>query len=89
VAPWLQVNEPATQTYTPGPALQPGVWFEYEIVVQGDDYTVFLTNLQSSQRIKTTHFLNTDAARSRSPGCIGIQIYPGSTVAWRHVRIKP
>ena len=23
------------QTYTPGPALVPGVWFEYEIIVQG------------------------------------------------------
>ena len=85
----LGFNESATQTYTPGPALQPGVWFEYEIVVQGDDYTVFLTNLQSSQRIKTSHFLNTDAARGRTPGCIGIQVYPGSTVAWRHIRIKP
>jgi len=84
----LGFNESATQTYTPGPALQPGVWFEYEIVVQGDDYTVFLTNLQSSQRIKTSHFLNTDAARGRSPGCIGIQPYPGSTVAWRNIRIK-
>jgi choline dehydrogenase-like flavoprotein len=84
----LGFNEPATQTYTPGPALEPGVWFEYEIVVRGDDYTVFLTNLQSGQRIQTSHFLNTDAARGRAPGCIGIQPYPGSTVAWRNVRIK-
>ena len=85
----LGFNEPATQTYTPGPTLQPGVWFEYEIVVQGDDYTVFLTNLQSGQRTQTSHFLNTDTARGRAPGCIGIQVYPGSTVAWRHIRIKP
>ena len=84
----LGFNEPATQAYTPGPALQPGVWFEYEIVVQGADYTVFLTNLQSGQRTQTSHFLNTDAARGRAPGCIGIQPYPGSTVAWRNIRIK-
>ena len=84
----LGFNEPATQTYAPGPTLQPGIWFEYEIVVLGDDYTVFLTNLQSGQRTQTSHFVNTDAARGRAPGCIGIQPYPGSTVAWRNIRIK-
>lgn len=84
----LGLNESAIQTYTPGPALQPGVWFEYEIVVQGDDYTVFLTNLQSGQRTKTSHFVNTDIHRGRTPGCIGIQAYSGNTVAWRHIRIK-
>jgi hypothetical protein len=67
----------------------PGVWFEYEIVVQGDDYTVFLTNLQSNERKRTTLFHNTDADRGRAPGCIGVQAYSGSTVAWRHIRIKP
>lgn len=86
---WHQnFNEPAVQTYTPGPPLVPGVWFEYEIVVQGDDYTVFLTNLHSGQRMQTTGFHNTDTDRGRAPGCVGIQAYPGSTVAWRHVRIK-
>ena len=84
----LNANEPAVQNYIPGPALIPGVWFEYEIVVQGDDYTVFLTNLQSGQRTQTSHFINTDVSRGRAPGCIGIQAYPGNTVAWRHVRIK-
>ena len=81
-------NEPVVQNYNPGPALVPGVWFEYEIVVQGDDYTVFLTNLQSGERTQTTSFRNTDTDRSRAPGCVGIQAYPGSTVAWRHIRIK-
>jgi hypothetical protein len=84
----LNFNEPTLQTYQPGPALVPGVWFEYEIVVQGDDYTVFLTNLQSGQRTQTTSFHNTDTDRGRTPGCVGIQAYSGSTVAWRHVRIK-
>jgi choline dehydrogenase-like flavoprotein len=84
----LDFNEPAVQTYKPGPALVPGVWFEYEIVAQGDDYTVFLTNLQSGQRTQTTSFHNTDADRGRAPGCIGLQVYSGSTVAWRHIRIK-
>jgi len=84
----LNFNEPTVQTYTPGPALAPGVWFEYEIIVQGDDYTVFLTNLQSGERKQTTKFHNTDIDRGRAPGCVGIQAYAGSTVAWRHIRIK-
>jgi hypothetical protein len=85
----LGFNEPTLQNYVPGPLLVPGVWFEYEITVQGDDYTVFLTNLQSGQRTQTTSFHNTDVDRGRAPGCIGIQPYSGSTVAWRHVRIRP
>ncbi len=85
----LNINEPAVQNYTPGPARVPGVWFEYEIELQGDAYTVFLTNLQSGQRVRTTTFTNTDGDRGRAPGFIGVQAYPGSTVAWRHIRIKP
>jgi hypothetical protein len=85
----LNANEPAVQNYTPGPALVPGVWFEYEIVVQGDDYTVFLTNLQTGVRQQTTSFHNTDGERGRAPGFIGVQAYAGTTVAWRHIRIKP
>jgi choline dehydrogenase-like flavoprotein len=84
----LNMNEPAVQNYTPGPALVPGVWFEYEIVVQGDNYTVFLTNTQTGERRQTTSFHNTDAERGRAPGFIGVQAYSGNTVAWRHVRIR-
>ena len=84
----LGFNEPTMQTYTPGPALVPGVWFEYEIVVKGNDYTVFLTNTETNERKQTTSFKNTDADRGIAPGFIGIQSYPGSTVAWRHIRIK-
>ena len=85
----LNTNEPAVQNYTPGPPLIPGIWFEYEIVVQGNDYTVFLTNTQTGERKQTTLFHNTDAERGRSPGFIGMQAYSGNTVAWRHIRIKP
>ncbi|MCI0639856.1 MAG: DUF1080 domain-containing protein [Gemmataceae bacterium] len=85
----LGMNEPAVQNYTPGPALVPGVWFEYEIVVAGDDYTVFLTNVQTGVRQQTTSFHNTDSERGRSPGCVGVQVYPGNTVVWRHIRINP
>ena len=85
----LNFNEPAVQQYTPGPALVPGVWFEYEITVQGDDYTVFLTNVQTGERTRTTTFHNTDGDRGRTPGFIGVQAYANNTVAWRHIRIKP
>ena len=85
----LNTNEPTVQSYTPGPPLIPGIWFEYEIVVQGNDYTVFLTNTQTGERKQTTSFHNTDPERGRSPGFIGMQAYSGNTVAWRHIRIKP
>ena len=84
----LNFNEPAVQNYTPGPALVPGVWFEYEIVVQGDDYTVFLTNTETGERQQTTSFHNTDAERGHAPGFIGVQAYSGNVVGWRHIRIK-
>jgi hypothetical protein len=82
------MNEPAVQKYTPGPALVPGAWFEYEIVAQGDQYSVYLTNTQTGIRQHTTSLLNTDGERGRAPGFIGIQAYPGNTVAWRHIRIR-
>jgi hypothetical protein len=84
----LNFNEPALQNYTPGPLLVPGVWFEYEIVVQGNDFTVFLTNTETGVRQQTTSFHNTDGNRGLAPGFIGVQAYSGSTVAWRHIRIK-
>ena len=84
----LNKNEPAVQTYTPGPTLEPGIWFEYEIAVQGQDYNVFLTNTQTGERRQTTSFHNTDAERGKAPGFIGIQAYPGNTLAWRHIRIR-
>jgi hypothetical protein len=84
----LGFNELTMQTYTPGPALVPNVWFEYEIVVKGNDYTVFLTNTETNERKQTTFFQNTDTDRGQSSGFIGVQSYPGSTVAWRHIRIK-
>lgn len=84
----LNQNEPAVQNYTPGPALVPGIWFEYEIVVQGDDYSGFLTNTQTGERKQTTSFQNTDSERGRSPGFVGVQAYSGNAVAWRHIRVK-
>jgi hypothetical protein len=57
--------------------------------VQGNDYTVFLTNTQTGERRQTTFFHNTDSIRGLSPGYIGTKTYSSTTVvAWRHIRIK-
>jgi hypothetical protein len=81
-------GEPQWQTFAPGPTLIPAVWFEYEVIVKNSDYTVFLTNTETGERKQTTSFNNTDGPRGESPGFIGLQVYSGSTVAWRHIRIK-
>jgi hypothetical protein len=65
----------------PGPALVPGVWFEYEIVVQGDDYSVFLSNLQTGVRQQTTSFRNTDGVRGGSPTTVAPLHAPQSSHA--------
>ena len=84
----LNTNEPQTQTYTPGPLLVPGDWFEYEIAVAGDLYTVKLTNLRTNASGQTTSFQNTDAERGKPGGFIGIQAYPDNPVAFRNIRVK-
>ncbi len=82
------------QQYQPGPSLTPGVWFEYEIGVKGNRYTVDLQNLASGQRVRTTTYQNTDKLRGlatvagQPAGYVGIQSYPGQVVAYRHIRIK-
>lgn len=84
----LGFNEPAAQTYTPGPLLAPGDWFEYEIAVNNDLYTVKLTNLRTLATGQTTTFQNTDGERGKPNGMIGIQAYPGNPVAYRNIRIR-
>lgn len=84
----LNFNEPTVQNYTPGPPLVPGDWFEYEIKVANDLYTVKLTNLRTNASGQTTSFQNTDGERGKPNGFIGIQAYPGNPVAYRNIRIK-
>lgn len=87
-------NDDRFQEYQPGPALQLGRWFEYDITVQGDTYTVFLTDLESGQRLRTTRFQNMDPERGRGSiggapaGYVGLQSYPESPVAFRRIRLK-
>jgi hypothetical protein len=79
-------NEPS-QTLTLKPARPAGLWNDFEIRVQGQTYTVFLNGDLVSQ------FQNPDANRGlpsapNAPSFIGLQAYPGSRVAFRHIRIK-
>ena len=84
----LNTNEARWQDYEPGPQLIPGVWFEYEIKAAGNIFTVKLTNTASGDSKQTTRYDNADAERGQSPGFIGIQAYPGSSVAYRHIQIQ-
>src|SRR5262249_56030639 len=47
--PTGQGGEPKDQDYTPGPILRPGQWYEYEIEVVGDTYTVRLGEVKDGQ----------------------------------------
>jgi choline dehydrogenase-like flavoprotein len=89
------VTDAELQTYTPGPTLVPGIWYEFEIDVQGDAYTVSLTNTASSAKTTTSTFTNTDPDRGiakvsgKPAGFIGLQSYPNARVAFRHIQVKP
>ena len=90
----LNQRDAAWQKYQPGPALTPGSWFEYEIRVNGDRYTVNLANLSTGVKKQTTAYENTDKERGiatlagQPAGYIGIQSYPGHVVAFRNIRVK-
>src|SRR5262250_2135033 len=53
----------ALQTYTQPPKLVPGRWYEYEIAVANNYYTVDLTDLTTNTKVRTTTFHNTDVVR--------------------------
>ena len=76
------------QQYTPGPATQPGVWMQYDIVVAGNHYEVTLTDTATGVSQLTTVFDNTDAERGAPGGFIGIQSYPNAPVAFRDIWIR-
>ena len=90
----LNRRDAAWQQYSPGPPLVPGDMFEYEIRVAGDQYTVTLKNLSTQATQRTTTYENSDKERGiasvagQPAGYIGIQSYPGQTVAFQNIRIK-
>lgn len=79
-------NEPSQQI-TPHPARAAAEWNDFQITVQGHRYTVLLNG-----RLVTT-FVNADPERGcpsmpGGPSFIGLQLSPGSRVAFRSIRIK-
>jgi hypothetical protein len=79
-------NEP-TQIISPHPAHPAAAWNEFEITVQDQRYTVCLNGRP------VTTFVNTDATRGRAstpaaPSFFGLQVQPGSRIAFRNIRIK-
>ena len=74
------------QSYRRGPMLKSGEWYNGEIKVVGDSYTVNLNGRP------TTSFTNVDTFRGQSPdlyphsGYIGLQSHTGR-VAFRNIRI--
>lgn len=83
------------QVYNPAPNLRMGAWYEFEIDVRGNKYTVDLTDLAFGTKVRTTTFQNTDALRGVASengvpiAYVGLQSYPGSPFAFRNIQIKP
>jgi hypothetical protein len=79
-------NEPAQQM-APRAARPSAEWNEFEITVRGQSYEVALNGHPVSA------FINTDPTRGQpstpgAPTFIGVQVAPGSRVAFRDIRIK-
>lgn len=80
-------NEP-DQHLTPHPARPAAEWNEFEITVRGQHYSVRLNGRP------VTTFVNGDANRGlpsvpSSPTFVGLQVSPGSRVAFRNIRMRP
>jgi hypothetical protein len=75
-----------SQTFSLQPALPAGQWNEYEIRVQGNQFTVKLNGAQ------VTHFVNLDPNRGQpttpsAPAYLGLQCHFASRVAFRNIEI--
>jgi choline dehydrogenase-like flavoprotein len=75
------------QTLTQQAAKPAGQWNDFEITVDGQDYTVKLNGTQ------VTKFTNTDPNRGKpsaagAPSFVGVQAHFGSRVAFRNIRYK-
>jgi len=80
-------NEPH-QLITPHPAHPAAAWNDFEIFVQGQRFGVRLNGHP------VTAFINTDGARGQPstaavPTFIGLQVQPGSRIAFRAIAVAP
>ena len=79
-------NEPG-QILSLVAAKPPGQWNEYEIRVQGQEYTVLLNGVQVT-RFENPLLGRGLASTAKAPAYIGLQAYPGKRVQFRNIRIK-
>jgi hypothetical protein len=98
--PTGQGGEPKEQNYTAGPILQPRRWYEFEIGVIGDTYTVRLGEVKdgSPPTFQDVTTFNKPAGKyqnrglaptvDNSSGYIGVQAHT-EKVSFRHIRMKP
>lgn len=72
------------QTFSLKPARPAGEWNDYEIRVEGNRFTVQLNGEQ------VTDFTNNDPNRGQpvSPHHVGLQIHPGSRIAFRNLEFR-
>jgi hypothetical protein len=97
--PTGQGGEAKEQIYTPGPILRPKVWYELEIEVAGDQYTVRLGEVKDGQPTAFQEVASFKKPAGKYPGrglapaadpssgYIGVQAHT-EKVAFRHIRIK-
>ena len=73
----------------------PGRWYEYEIDVRGNNYTVDLRDLGTGTVTRTSTFVNVDADRGlamqggQPAGYIGLQSYNSAPIAFRQIALRP
>lgn len=96
--PTGQGGEPQEQTFNAGPILQPAIWYEFEIRVSGDKYSVALGTVGASPTVHQPissfekppgRYQDRGLAptANNSSGYIGVQAHTGK-VAFRHIRLK-
>src|SRR5262249_47941736 len=61
-------GEPAVQQFRAGPRMAEGQWYEFEIRVQGQQYTVLFGKADGSPKVQTTSFRNPEAFRGVAAG---------------------
>jgi hypothetical protein len=82
------------QKYQRGTAVAANQWYEFEIKVVGDAYTIKLKDTLGAAIQQTSTFTNTDSFRGKpitadpNSGYIGLQSHTG-LVSFRNIRIKP
>jgi hypothetical protein len=72
-----------------------GEWYEFEIRVQGQQYTVLFGRADGSPKVQTTSFPNPEAFRGvpAGPGVdsgyVGVQAHNDGRAAFRRIQIRP